>query len=237
MNGAARGTRSRTPADVSVTRSTLISTNYSAGLSVSSFELNLFGRVRSNSNAAMASYLATAAAQHAVRLSLITEVVKVYLNARALKEQLDLALRTLTSREDGYKLTEQRFDNGASSALDLQASETLLYQARGDAASLTRSAAQAENALVVLLGAARATFFPRILITASVSQLAWSFAPSLTLPIFDFGRNMANLDVAEVRKNIGVAQYEKTIQTAFREVADALAGRATLDDQLAAAEG
>ncbi|MCB2032309.1 MAG: TolC family protein, partial [Ottowia sp.] len=84
------------------------------------------------------------------------------------------------------------------------------------------------------IGAARAAFFPRISLTASLghssreldnlfqaSSRAWAFAPSLVLPIFDFGRNQANLDAAQVGRDIAVAQYEKTIQSAFREVADA----------------
>ncbi|MCB2021732.1 MAG: TolC family protein, partial [Burkholderiaceae bacterium] len=65
-------------------------------------------------------------------------------------------------------------------------------------------------------------------------SLAWSFTGQIMLPIFDGGRNQANLDAARVGRDITVAQYEKTVQTAFREVADALAGRATLGDQLRA---
>jgi multidrug efflux system outer membrane protein len=65
-------------------------------------------------------------------------------------------------------------------------------------------------------------------------SLAWKIAPQITLPIFDAGSNKANLTVAEVDRNIAVAQYEKAIQTAFREVADALAQRGTIDDQLTA---
>ncbi len=64
--------------------------------------------------------------------------------------------------------------------------------------------------------------------------MAWNFAPQITLPIFDAGSNQANLKVAEVDRDIAVARYEKTIQTAFREVADALAQRGTIDDQMAA---
>ena len=107
-------------------------------------------------------------------------------------------------------------------------------------------ALEAENADI---GAARAAFFPRITLTGAFGtastelsglfdpgSASWSFMPQITLPIFDTGRNEANLDVAEVRKNIAVAQYEKTIQTAFREVADGLAARATLDDQIKAQE-
>jgi multidrug efflux system outer membrane protein len=99
------------------------------------------------------------------------------------------------------------------------------------------------------IAAARAAFFPRISLTAgiglaspSLSNLfendsrTWIFSPALSLPIFDFGRNRANLDLAKVRANIAVANYEKTIQTAFREVADALDARATLADEIAAQE-
>jgi multidrug efflux system outer membrane protein len=96
------------------------------------------------------------------------------------------------------------------------------------------------------IGAARAAFFPRITLTGSFgvasnqlsalfsSGFAWSFAPQLLQPIFDAGRNRANLKVAEVNQRIAIAQYERTVQVAFREVADALAGRATFSEQLGA---
>jgi multidrug efflux system outer membrane protein len=97
------------------------------------------------------------------------------------------------------------------------------------------------------IGAARAAFFPTISLTASVgtasSELSglfgggsgfWTFVPQITIPIFNAGRNQANLDVSEVQKDINIAQYEKAIQTAFREVADALALKSTLDEQFAA---
>jgi multidrug efflux system outer membrane protein len=99
------------------------------------------------------------------------------------------------------------------------------------------------------IGAARAAFFPRIALTTSIGlaseQLSglfkggastWGFAPQITLPIFDSGRNRANLNVAEVDREIFLAQYERAIQSAFREVADALAQRGTLGDQLEAQE-
>jgi len=98
------------------------------------------------------------------------------------------------------------------------------------------------------IGAARAAFFPRIALTASAGSASgalsglfkdgswgWTFAPQALLPIFDGGRNQANLDAALAGRQVAVAQYEKAIQTAFREVADALAGRAALSDQLEAA--
>jgi multidrug efflux system outer membrane protein len=109
---------------------------------------------------------------------------------------------------------------------------------------------QAEHSLQAAsynIGAARAAFYPRISLTASAGSSsndlaglfkagagAWSFVPQITLPLFDGGANQANLDIATVTRDIQVAQYEKTIQTAFREVADALAQRSNLGDQLSA---
>ena len=97
------------------------------------------------------------------------------------------------------------------------------------------------------IGAARAAFFPRIVLTGGVGTASaelnglfgsgsnvWSFLPSVSLPIFDGGRNLANLDLSEVRRNIAVADYERTIQGAFREVADALAGHHWLAEQVVA---
>jgi multidrug efflux system outer membrane protein len=96
------------------------------------------------------------------------------------------------------------------------------------------------------IGAARAAFFPTISLTGNLGtassalsglfkagSLAWSFLPSITLPIFEAGRLQASLDAATLQKDINIAQYEKAIQTAFREVADGLAARGTYDDQVA----
>lgn len=107
---------------------------------------------------------------------------------------------------------------------------------------------QAERALRAAnasIGAARAAFFPRISLTAAAGTAStslgdlfgsgsgtWSFIPQLHVPIFEAGRLQASLDVAEVQRDIQVAQYEKAIQSAFREVADVLAERATLAEQL-----
>lgn len=111
---------------------------------------------------------------------------------------------------------------------------------------------QAEKALESAnanIGAARAAFFPRISLTASAGSASaslddlfkagqgyWSFVPQVTLPIFDGGRNRANLRVSEVDRDIALAQYEKAIQAAFRDVSDALAQRATVGEQAAAQE-
>ena len=120
-------------------------------------------------------------------------------------------------------------------------SETLLQ--RPDVAQAERLL-RAANANI---GAARAAFYPRISLTASggvasnklgdlfdANTGTWSFMPQIVLPIFNAGSNQANLDAAKVEKDIQIAQYEKAIQSAFREAADALAVRATVDDQMTA---
>ena len=296
LNVTATGQRGRTPASLSQTGTSVVGSQYQVGLGLAAFELDFFGRVRSLSNAALAQYLATEEAQRAAHISLVAEVAKAYLAERAYAEQLVLAEDTLKSRSDAYDLSKQRFEVGASSALDLRQDEALLQSARVAQVALARQRAQAFNALTLLvgqpltdlppaeplsgqnivaelpaglpsdlleqrpdirsaeqslmsananIGAARAAFFPQISLTAGVGTAsnelsglfdagsrAWSFAPQLVLPIFQGGRNIANLKVSEVRKNIEVANYEKTIQTAFREVADALVARSLLDEQV-----
>ncbi|MCR6481089.1 efflux transporter outer membrane subunit [Variovorax sp. ZS18.2.2] len=110
-----------------------------------------------------------------------------------------------------------------------------------------RAAEQTLMAANANIGAARANFFPRVSLTSGIGTAssefsglfdrgskAWSFAPTVTLPIFDAGRNWATLQSSKAGREIAVAQYEKSIQTAFREVADALAGRATLGEEVRA---
>jgi len=135
-------------------------------------------------------------------------------------------------------LTEQieplRLDAGLSSELLLIRPDIL-------GAELELRAARAN------IGVARAAFFPQISLTGSFGYISnelndlvsrdnrtWSIGPSISVPLFDFGRNRGNLTVAEARENIAVAEYESAIETAFREVADALAGRRYLAEQVAA---
>lgn len=110
--------------------------------------------------------------------------------------------------------------------------------------------AEAEHKLIAQnanIGAARAAFFPSISLTSVLGTLsgglsglfksgsnAWSVAPSVTLPIFEGGRNKGNLRYAEAQRDAALASYEKTVQAAFREVEDALAQRRTMDEQIAA---
>jgi outer membrane protein, multidrug efflux system len=294
--GTAAGTRARTSSAASPTGTSFITSGYQVGLTLSAFELDFFGRVRNLNDAALSQYLATEEAQRAAHISLVAEVAKAYLTERGLAEQEELARQTLASRESAYKLARQRFEVGASSALDLRQNEVLFQTARASLATLLRQRAQSLNALTLLvgrplnglpegrplssqdivaelpaglpsellvrrpdirasewrlkasnanIGAARAAFFPRISLTAGLGSASgelsdlfdagtrtWSFVPQLVLPIFDAGRNRANLSIAEVRNNIAVADYEKSIQVAFREVADALTARGAIDEQV-----
>ncbi len=109
-----------------------------------------------------------------------------------------------------------------------------------------RSAEQQLIAANANIGAARAAFFPRISLTGSAGLAsteladlfsgtsAWTFTSQLLQPVFDAGRNRGNLGAAKAQRDIAVAQYERAIQIAFREVSDALAGRATFGEQLRA---
>jgi multidrug efflux system outer membrane protein len=304
VNASFADTRAKTPAFLSSSGQSTIGKRYDVGVSVSSFELDFFGRVKSLNDAALATYLATEEARLASQIALVSQVAQAYYTERAYAEQYALAQQTYEARARTYKLTQQRAEAGASSRLDLRSNETLMETARASALALARQRAQAENALTLLvgqapvagsgataagampndlqlnvmsaipadlpsnlltrrpdiraaeqrlkaananIGAARAAFFPRISLTAAVGSSSpslhglfdsgsgsWSFAPQLTLPIFDAGRNSANLTLTEVRKNLAIADYEKTIQTAFREVADALAARDYLGEQEAA---
>jgi len=278
-----------------------VASNYTVGLGVTAWELDLFGRISSLKEAALAQYLATDASRQAVQVSLVSAVATGWMTVLADNELLELTRETLRTREEGLRLFQLRFDNGVISEIDLRQAESLAEGARATYAQQQRQRSQDENALALLLGApvppesltgsagaldqitpmpdvpaglpsdllterpdiraaeqqllsanadigaARAAFFPRITLTGAIGTAspelsglfdsgtkAWSFAPQVTLPIFDAGRNQANLDVAKTQRDIAVAQYEQSIQSAFREVSDALAGRATLGEQLRA---
>ena len=291
------GTSGKTLGELSATGKDTISRRYDANIALLSFELDLWGRVRSLNAAALASYLATEQAQRALRLSLIADVANAYLTALELEERVALARETMRTRAEMRAMIDKRREVGLAGDLDFLQAEGIYQQARTDLANLERQKSAADNALVLLvgqspeklpagrslsgqgivpdlaanlpaevllqrpdvlaaeqrlmaananIGAARAAFLPRIALTGSagyaspeVSKLfdssgAWAFQPVLRLPLFDFGRNLANLDVSEARKVIAVAEYEKTIQQAFREVADLLAARSTLAAQLEA---
>jgi multidrug efflux system outer membrane protein len=292
----------RTPASLSQTGASELTRSYSAGLGVSAFELDLFGRVRSLRKAALEEYFSLEENRTAAQLALVSEVANAWLTLIADRELLRLAEGTRDSQKKSFDLTKLRFDSGVSSEIDLHRSETAWREAEVDIAAQTRRVAQDRNALALLvgepldpgvgsgehpidsqtfnktlpaglpaelltrrpdvraaehvlkaanadIGAARAAFFPSISLTGfygnasdDLSALfqsghtSWSFTPQVRLPIFAGGANLAQLSLANVRKRIEIARYEQSIQAAFRDVADALVARETLDDQLRAQE-
>lgn len=293
VSGTASGSRQRLPADLSSTGRSAVSSSYQVGVSLPEYELDMFGRVKSLTDAALEQYLSTEEAGRSARIALIAEVSQAYLTYDGALRRLQLTEQTLASREDSLSLISQRRTAGAATALDYQEALGLVEQARAEQETNSRQRQQALNALVLLvgtpdaasriplipqskpmlvqdiapgtpselierrpdilaaehqlrarnadIGAARAAFFPRISLTGSFGtsssemsglfdggSRSWSFVPTLSLPIFDAGRNSANLDLAKVRKDSAVAAYEGTIQTAFREVADGLAATDTL---------
>ena len=290
--------RARTTGFLNGTGQSMVSERNDAGVGISSFELDYLGRVKSLSDAALASYLATDEARQSAQISLVAEVANAWLTLAADQERLRLAQDTLKSQQISYELSKRRFDAGATSGLDMYEAQTSVEAARSDMALYTAQVAADRNALTLLAGAdvpvellpqgalasvtgmaalpeglpsevlvrrpdvlaaerslqaasanigvARAAFFPSISLTASAGSAsgalsglfkagtgAWSFVPQMTLPIFTAGANQARLDVAKADRDIAVAQYEKSIQSAFREVADALAQRGTLGERVA----
>ncbi|HTV52222.1 MAG TPA: efflux transporter outer membrane subunit [Steroidobacteraceae bacterium] len=274
---------------------------YSAGIGITSYELDLFGRLRSLSTQAFEQYLASAESRRSAQLSLVGEVAADYFAVLADEALLKITDETLVSQTQSYDLTKAMFDRDTTTLLSLKQAESAVDAARANLSLYQRQLAQDSHALVLVLGqapppdlpagtdidsqnlladlpaglpsdlivrrpdilaaehtlraananigAARAAFFPRIELTGSdgvastrLSSLfgkgtgTWSFAPTITLPIFAGGQNRANLDLAGIEKRIEIAQYELSIQTAFREVADALAARSTYREQRLAQE-
>lgn len=278
-----------------------VSESYSASAGISGFELDLFGRVRNLSHAALQQYFATEEARRSAQLALVAEVANAWMTLGADRELLKVAEATLATQEDSHRLTEQRQELGAASGLEVSQARTLLENARSDVARFRGQVAQDTNALNLLvggvvepallpegfvsevsglpalpaglpsevllrrpdvlaaeyqlraanadIGAARAAFFPSITLTGSVGStsselsglfdsgtMGWNFIPRINLPIFQGGRLSAALGVAKVDRDIALADYERSIQAGFREVADALALSRTLSEQLDAQE-
>lgn len=261
--------------------------SWSASVGMAAYELDFFGRIRSLNEQALERYFATSEAQRNAQLSLVVETASQYFSLREAEAQITLAEQTLVTVQQSFALTRGKFDAGESNELELRTAEGQVKIAQINLVAFQRKAAQANNALVLLLGqplptdlptprsfidddllapiapnlpaalvqqrpdileaehtlkaananvgAARAAFFPSIALTGSVGTTStdldhlldggtgvWRFVPQINVPIFNSGRNRANLDSARISASVEVANYQKAIQTAFREVADAL---------------
>jgi outer membrane protein, multidrug efflux system len=302
LGASGNGGRSRVARDLSSLRdaygnqTSYIAESYNVGLGVTAFELDLFGRVKSLSDAALNQYFQQKQVRDSTQISLIASVAKAYFNERIAQAQMDLSSRVLRSRVESKRLTDLQFKAGVISQVEVDVAVSQIEAARADYAAAQQAREQAHNALTLLvgkplpdnlpaaaplsqqfvnaelpvglpssilyqrpdvraaefalksananIGAARAAFFPRISLTGSIGSgstdighlfngpnRTWSFTPQITLPIFTWGQNKGNLDLATARKNIAVAQYEQTVQAAFRDVADALVARDALKRQ------
>jgi multidrug efflux system outer membrane protein len=275
-----------------------VRTTYTATVGAS-FELDLFGRLRSLSNAALDEYFATEAGVRAARLTLVADVAAAYLTLAADRSLLLIAADTSKSAARSMELTRLRLRGGIAPRTELRQAETVLAQAQADEADLSAQVVQDRNALELLvggpvpdaelpptieavdplvavlpagldsrvllrrpdvvqaeyslraanarIGAARAAFFPQIGLTAAAGLAStalgnlftgdafnWSAGPSLALPIFDGGANRGNLQAARGRFDLALATWQRTVQQAFRDVADQLARAAVIDRQAAA---
>ncbi|MDS0790843.1 efflux transporter outer membrane subunit [Burkholderia pseudomultivorans] len=299
IGAGASFTRQRTPANVDMNPPVpeSMQTQYGVNVGISAFEIDLFGRVKSLSDAAFARYLATDHGRRAVQIALVGSVANAYFAERLAQEQHALSERTLNDWRQSLDLARRLKQANQASGVDIAQAEGQVASATADLEARSRAVEQARNALRLLvgtelpkdlpeplslerqpvptqlpaglpsellyrrpdiqqaeqalvaanadIGAARAAFFPRLSLTSTIGFLSpamgslfagdhrtWAFAPQITVPIFEGGRLRAELRLAEVRKSSAVAEYERAIQTAFREVADGLAGRETFSRQI-----
>jgi len=270
--------------------------SFTADIGITSFEIDLFGRIRSLTTAAQERYFGTEAAARATRLTLVGDVATAWLTYASDRSLLKIARDTAASAQRSVTLTKARLDGGIAPRTDLDQASNVLQTALSDVAQQTTAVAQDVNALQLLvgapvdpallpgsideaaptvaelpagldsgvllrrpdvvqaeyelratnaeIGAARAQLFPKVTLTTllgfassaltnlfSGGAFNYSVAPSASYPIFRAGAGKATVAQSEAQRDAALASYEKAIQTAFREVADALARRGTIADQ------
>lgn len=255
-------------------------------LSLASFEVDVWGRLRRATEAARADLLATEENRKAVITTLVSDVASAYFNLLELDIEMEIARRTLATRESSLQLIRTRERAGLATTLEVRQGEQLVHSAAQAIPDIERLIEQTENQISLLLGGnpaaisrgrpltqqeqppvvppglpssllerrpdiraaehnlvaanaiigvARDAYFPRISLTGFLGfqsdQLTglftgpagvWQFAPQLTQPIFTGGRIRSNVRLARAQEQLALVQYERTIQTAFREVSDTL---------------
>ncbi|MGU3391672.1 efflux transporter outer membrane subunit [Sphingomonas sp. M1A8_2b] len=295
------GTGTGTGTTGSVVTSSSSNSSYSVDLGTTAFELDLFGRIRSLTGAALDRYFATEAAARATRLTLVGDIADAWLTYASDQSLLKIAQDTVASSQRSVTLTNARLRGGVAPRTDLRQAQQILFTAQSDLAQQRTALAQDVNALQLLvgapvdasllpesieqalptvatlpagldssillrrpdvveseyslraynaeIGAARAELFPKISLTGllgfastALSSLFtggafnYSVAPSISYPIFRAGAGIAGVAYSKAQRDAALATYEKTIQTAFQETADALARQGTIADQLKANE-
>ncbi|WP_375422187.1 efflux transporter outer membrane subunit [uncultured Sphingomonas sp.] len=273
--------------------------SFSVNLGVTAFELDLFGRIRSLTGAALDRYFGTEAAARATRLTLVGDIADAWLTYAADASLLKIAQDTATSAAQSVRLTRQRLEGGIAPRTDLRQAEQVLETANADLALQRTALAQDVNALQLLvgapvdpallagsideaqasvaalpagldsgvllrrpdvvqaeyelraanaeIGAARAALFPRISLTGLVGFASnaltslfsggafnYSVTPQVSVPIFQGGAGVGGVEFTRAQRDAALASYERAIQIAFRETADALARQGTFAEQLRA---
>ena len=255
-------------------------------LSLFTYEIDIWGRLRRATEASQASLLADDWNRKAVVTTLVGDVATAYFNLLELDLELDIAKSTLATRDESLRLITLQQRGGVATLLDVRQGEQLVYGARQTIFDTERLIEQTENGISLLrgknpgpiprgavlsnqeqpaaipsglpstllerrpdiqiaeqiliannanIGVAKAAYFPQITLTGefgfqstalsnlfSGSRRIWSFVPQLTQPIFTAGRITGNVELAEAQQRSALAQYEKAIQTGFRDVSDAL---------------
>lgn len=274
------------------------SERYSVGLGMSKYELDFWGKVANEKEAALQDFLATSTSKDSAQISLIANIAKAYANISYAKAGLILARSTAKSREQSLYIAERRFKAGVDSKAPSLQAASLVEEAHVAIMNAETKLIKAENALELLIGSpipdelspepaltniisaevfntglpsellyyrpdiakaeydlkaagarinvARAAYFPSISLSSNIgfgssdlnnlfnsAGFGWNFGPSISLPIFDAGSRRANYEAATLEQKAKLAKYEESIQTAFKEVKDLLADRATLEERLA----
>ena len=298
ISGNASFERTHTPTNLSVEPNFR---EYSLGAQAVSWELDLFGKIRSTAEANRQLYLSKAYTSEATRMALVTQIAAQYYTWQADREALQIAQSAAAADLHSLNLVQLELQNGIGTAMTVAQAQSTYDTAQTNVAQYQRQVEQDMDALVLLvgtplspslvkqmeaidglsaepslpivpaglpsdlltrrpdiqaaehallsananIGAARAAFFPSISLTASGGisspsldslftggQGAWTFEPQITLPIFTGGENIANLDIAKIEKKIEIADYQQAIQSAFRDVSDALSARQTYDSEV-----
>jgi len=257
-----------------------------AALELLSFEIDIWGRLRRETEAARANLLGAEETRKAVVTTLVSDVATAYLTLRELDYTLEISQRTLQTREQSLELTQSRQKGGVATLLDLRQAEQLVQTSAETIPAIQQQIGQTENRINLLLGqspgsvargriltdqkmppevpaglpsallerrpdiraaeqdliaanaeigVARAAYFPRLSLSGflggastqltslfSSNGTTWNFAPQVTQPIFTAGRIKSGVKFTEAQRERALIRYQKTIQTAFAEVSNAL---------------
>lgn len=274
-------------------------TSFASKLALTSFEIDLFGKLRSLKDAALQDFFATQQAHDTVQISLIAEVLNAYLEFLLNHQNMILAYDIVQAAEEKFRITQIRYDNGIDSKAKFLEEKTQLNNAKITLANYKKTVSQNKNILQILIGsydktifdgysaiqelddikiahdllrfipsskllsrpdilqaeyglkaananigAARAAFFPSIMLTGDIgyssnklnklfsSSSIWSYSPQINIPIFSGGSNIANLKLSHIRKKIEIVKYEQAIQNAFKELLDQLAIKKSAQEHL-----